>query len=316
MRTITVFRAGVATLGLAIVLSGCAQPPANPTPAPTEAVQPPSPSVTPPPTAAPTPTSTTQAAASALDSPLASPLAAPTVPPAPSVRLYAYRVLKTYPHDPKAFTQGLVFDNGRLFESTGLRGQSSLREVDLETGEVKRKIDVAPVYFAEGLAMIGDRLFQLTWQEQTGLVYEKDTFKQIATWSYPTEGWGLAYDGQSLVMSDGSAQLRFLKPDDFSVTRAITVTFNGSPVERLNELEVVDGEIWANVWQTDQILRVDAASGMVTGVIDLTGLLSEADRVNGVDVLNGIAYDPAQKRLFVTGKLWPKLFEIELIGQP
>lgn len=222
-------------------------------------------------------------------------------------------MLKAYPHDPEAFTQGLVYTDGALYESTGLRGRSSVRRVDLTTGEVLQRREVAAPYFAEGLALVGDRLIQLTWQENTAFVYDKDTFEPTGVFSYATEGWGLAHDGTQLIMSDGTPVLRFRDPDTFEVTRAVTVTFDGQPIERLNELEFIDGQVWANIWQTDAIARIDPATGAVMGWIDLSGLLSPEERISA-DVLNGIAYDPAGKRLFVTGKLWPKLFEIELTG--
>jgi glutamine cyclotransferase len=225
---------------------------------------------------------------------------------------YTFEVLREYPHDPLAFTQGLVYDQGRFFESTGLNGRSSLREVEIETGRVLRKRDVDSAYFAEGLALVNGELLQLTWREQTGFIYDAATFEQKRTWRYETEGWGLAYDGSRLVMSDGSAQLFFLDPATLTQTRAITVSRADMPIVRLNELEWVDGLIWANVWQTDQIVQIDPESGVVVATIDLTGLLRGVDRGSNVDVLNGIAYDSLQKRIFVTGKLWPKVFEIRL----
>lgn len=288
----------IATL-IAAALTGCAAPapptpPAPVTPSATPLPQTPTASSAPPATPWP-PTATAPPAAPALDVPV-----------------YGYRVVAAYPHDRGAFTQGLVYADGVLYESTGLRGRSSVRRVDLETGEVLQRREVDPPYFAEGLALVGDRLIQLTWQENTAFTYDKDTFEPTDVFSYPTEGWGLAYDGAQLVMSDGTPVLRFRDPDTFEVTRAVTVTFNGQPVERLNELEVVDGQVWANIWQTDVIARIDPATGEVVGWVDLGGLLRPEDR-DGVDVLNGIAYDPAGRRLFVTGKLWPTLFEIEVI---
>lgn len=267
------------------------------------------------PTSAPTvvPVSTATPAAE-VTSPLPTPLPAiqsPIATPA-AAGAYGYEVVATYPHDPEAFTQGLVYDDGVLYESTGLNGRSSLRRVNLQTGEVLQRRDIDPQYFAEGLALFNNQLIQLTWQSNKGFVYDKTSFEPLREWNYPTEGWGLTHDGAQLIMSDGSAILRFLDPATFAVTREITVTDQGQPVMRLNELEYVNGEVFANVWQTDLIARIDPQSGRVLGWIDLGGLLTPAER-QGTDVLNGIAYDPAGDRLFVTGKLWPKLFEIKLV---
>ncbi len=221
-------------------------------------------------------------------------------------------VVATHPHDPEAFTQGLVFDGGRLFESTGLRGRSTLREVDLETGEVLRSIDLDEQYFGEGLALVDDRLILLTWQSQTAFVHDRDTFELLATFDYTTEGWGLCRDGDRLVMSDGTAELVFRDPDTFEPTGAVTVTLDGQPVERLNELECVGGDVWANVWQTDSIVRIDPGTGTVTGVVDASTL--EPDRPAGDQaVLNGIAYDETTGRFLLTGKLWSTVYEVELV---
>lgn len=220
------------------------------------------------------------------------------------------QVVRTYPHDRAAFTQGLVLHDGKLFESTGLVGRSSLREVELATGRVLRSIDVPPPVFAEGLALIGNTLFQLTWQNGKVLTYDRATFKKTGEFAYRGEGWGLCHDGRQLVMSDGSSRLTFRKPSDFSVLRTVTVTMDGKPVGNLNELECVDSLIYANVWMTDTIVRIDAASGRVLASIDAANLLSPADRA-GIDVLNGIAYDPADRTFLITGKLWPKLFRVQ-----
>lgn len=229
---------------------------------------------------------------------------------------YTYHIVNTWPHDRQAFTQGLVFIDGRLFESTGLNGESSLREVDLATGRVRRRVDVPAQYFAEGLAILGGQAFQLTWQNQRAFVYDRETFRLEKEFSYTGEGWGLTTDGRWLVMSDGSSQIRFLDPATFAVMRSIVVTHGGLPVPRLNELEWINGEIFANVWQSDLVVRIDPRSGNVTGVIDFTGLLPPQDRDASTDVLNGIAYDAARDRLFVTGKRWPKLFEVRLQRVP
>jgi glutaminyl-peptide cyclotransferase len=225
---------------------------------------------------------------------------------------YGYRIVHTYPHDPQAFTQGLVYRNGFLYESTGLNGRSSLRKVALETGEVVQREDVASQYFAEGLTDWGGRLMQLTYQTGVGFVYDLATFKLERTFRYAGEGWGLTHDRTRLIMSDGSSSLRFLDPATFQETGRLAVKDGDSPVENLNDLEYVRNEIFANVWHGDRIARIDPGSGRVTGWIDLTGLLSPMYPRDAEAVLNGIAYDAAGDRLFVTGKLWPKLFEITL----
>jgi glutamine cyclotransferase len=243
------------------------------------------------------------------------------VPKTPSLKAgapvpqYTYEVVHVWPHDRGAFTQGLLYLDGVLYESTGLNGESSLRKVELETGKVLKKISLPQQYFAEGLALKDNKLFQLTWQEHKCFVYDLATFEQKKEFTYPTEGWGLTTDGQQLVLSDGSAKIRFLDPDTFEVKRTIDVTAGGKPVPYLNELEYVKGEIFANIWTTSYIVRIDPANGQVVGIIDLTGLLPPEDRA-GTDVLNGIAYDPATDCLFVTGKHWPKLFEIRLKPKP
>lgn len=270
-----------------------------------------------PPTATVTPTS------SALpDHPTPSNTPQPTTKPTPLLSsippdlssLASYKVIRQYPHDPQAFTQGLVYDEGIFFESTGLYGQSSLRRVDLETGQVLHQITLDPRYFAEGLVLWDDSLVQLTWKENTGFVYDRDTFELRAIFSYTGEGWGLTHDDTNLIMSDGTHQLRFLDPQTFAEVRRIDVLDNGLPVNRLNELEYIQGEIYANIWQTDIILRIDPADGTILGKIDLTGLLPREELNAPADVLNGIAYDPASNRLFVTGKLWPNLYEIMLVN--
>lgn len=232
----------------------------------------------------------------------------PAVPPVQS-----YRVVATYPHDPQAFTQGLVYENGQFYEGTGLNGQSTLRRVELESGNVLQSIALADQYFGEGIVILGDKIYQLTWQNRVGFVYDKSTFEQIGQFNYATEGWGLTTDGTYLILSDGTSTIYFLDPNSFEVVKQVVVDNpTGGPISRINELEYINGEIYANIWQTDKIVRLDPNNGRVLGWIDLTGLLAPEDRV-GADVLNGIAYDPDNQRLFVTGKLWPKLFEIELV---
>jgi glutaminyl-peptide cyclotransferase len=234
-------------------------------------------------------------------------------PPAPSLAArYGFRVVNAYPHDPTAFTQGLIFADGIFYESTGLRGYSTLRKVKPETGAVIQQVRVDDRYFAEGLALVGRELLQLTWEENTGFVYDKDTLKRLRTFTYPTEGWGMAYDGADLVMSDGSSRLFFLDPVTQKTVRTLQVIDAGRPVERLNELEFIRGELWANVWTTDQIARIDPKTGRVTGWVDLTGLLRPEARGPEGDVLNGIAWDKAGDRIFVTGKKWPWMFQIEV----
>ncbi len=227
-----------------------------------------------------------------------------------------YRVVATYPHDPGAFTEGLVYADGFLYESTGLRGDSSLRKVEVETGQVVRELRLDDAYFGEGIALVGDRIVQLTFTSGTGFVYRAEDFDMLSEFEYAGEGWGITYDGARLIMSDGTATLRFLDPRNLAELARIEVTDDGSPVDQLNELEYVSGEVFANVWQTDQIARISPFTGEVAGWIDLDGLLGPDRFEPGVDVLNGIAYDPDRGRLFVTGKRWPRLFQIELVPQP
>jgi glutaminyl-peptide cyclotransferase len=221
-------------------------------------------------------------------------------------------VIRSYAHDRTAFTQGLVLHEGKLLESTGLVGKSSLREVELETGRVIRRVEVAPPIFAEGLALVGDELIQLSWQDGKALRYDRRTFAQRGEFRYRGEGWGLCHDGKALVMSDGSANLTIRNPTDFAVIRVVTVTLDGRPLPQINELECVEGSVYANVWMRDMIVRIDPSHGRVTQRIDVPALLSPLER-QGVDVLNGIAYDPATKTFLITGKLWPKLFRVRFV---
>lgn len=230
--------------------------------------------------------------------------------------VYSYTIINTYPHDRQAFTQGLVFDEGIVYEGTGLRGRSSVRRVDLTTGRVLQLRALPAPFFGEGITVFGPHLIQLTWQSKVGFVYDKTHFTLLRQFTYPTEGWGITHNDQHLIMSDGTSVLYFLDPETLSATGQLHVRDDQGPVERLNELEYVQGSIYANIWQTDRIARIDPESGQVTAWIDLTGLLPLEDRVERVDVLNGIAYDAAQDRLFVTGKLWPKLFEIRIHPTP
>jgi glutamine cyclotransferase len=229
--------------------------------------------------------------------------------------LYTYQIVAEYPHDPSAFTQGLQYVDGELYEGTGLYGESTLRRVNLATGQVLEQVDLPDDYFGEGIVVVDDRIYQLTWQSHIGFIYDKESFEQLDDFAYPTEGWGITYDGTHLIMSDGSPTLRRWDPETLAeVDQVDVVDAQGNPVTRLNELEYIDGEVYANIWQTDRIARIDPVTGRVTGWIDLTGLLADEDVTQPVDVLNGIAYDDTLDRLFVTGKLWPKLFEIDLVA--
>jgi glutamine cyclotransferase len=224
-----------------------------------------------------------------------------------------YQVIHTYPHDAQAFTQGLVYVDGHLYESTGLNGHSSLRMEDLETGRILQFQDVPSKYFAEGLTNWGSTLIQLTWQNHIALVYDRFSFRLLRTLPYTGEGWGLTQDGAHVILSDGTAVLRFLDPLTFREVRRITVKDHGSPVTQLNELEYIHGQIYANIWYSARIARISPATGKVLGWIDLAGLLPKDEHSSPGAVLNGIAWDPVHDRLFVTGKLWPKLFEIKVI---
>jgi glutamine cyclotransferase len=226
-----------------------------------------------------------------------------------------YVITHVYPHDPHAFTQGLEYRDGALFEGTGLHGESTLRKVEIATGRVLQRASVPADYFGEGITIWGPAILQLTWQSEIGFVYDRATFKQLRTFRYAGEGWGLTHNATHVIMSDGSASLRFLDPRTLAESHRLLVTDAGIPVRDLNELEWVNGEIYANVWQTSFVARISPASGKVLGWIDLSGLLSPAEERSGVDVLNGIAYDAARGRLFVTGKLWPKLFEIQVVSE-
>ena len=228
-----------------------------------------------------------------------------------------FKIIATFPHDTTSFTQGLVYaGNGEFYESTGLQGESTLRRVEIATGRTLQRIEVPAPYFAEGLALVGDELLQLTWQHKLGFVYDRQTFKQKRTFPYTTEGWGIAFDGTSqLVMSDGSSTLTFLDPKTLAATRTLRVQDAGRAVSNLNELEWIEGEIWANVWTTDRIVRISPNTGEVNAWVDLSTLYPRAQRMPPADELNGIAYDKATRRIFITGKKWPKLYQIA-VGTP
>lgn len=255
-----------------------------------------------------------------------------------NTRLYTYRIVRSFPHDRNAFTEGLVFKDGWLLEGTGLHGRSTLRRVTLETGQVTRVYALPEQYFGEGVTLLDDRIIQLTWKSHVGFVYDNDTFELLRVFHYPTEGWGITHDGSRLVMSDGTLTLYFLDPETLENTGRLVVHDSHGPASRsslpdrcfpsgertavsvygepaigFNELEYIHGEVFANVWKTDCIARIDLQSGRVTGWVILSGLLDADESAGPIDVLNGIAYDDENDRLFVTGKLWPKLFEIELI---
>jgi glutaminyl-peptide cyclotransferase len=231
---------------------------------------------------------------------------------APATPQYGFRVVKTYPHDRDAFTQGLEYREGFLYEGTGMVGRSALRKVKLETGQVLQRFDLPQPFFGEGITVLPQQILQLTWQSQTGFVYDKTNFRVLKSFTYPGEGWGMTNDGKQIYMSDGTPQIRVWDLMTLKEIRRISVSDAGKPINELNELEFIRGEIWANVWQTDRIARISPADGRVLGWIDLTGILPKSERVNSDAVLNGIAYDVAADRIFVTGKLWPKLFEIKL----
>lgn len=229
-----------------------------------------------------------------------------------SVAQYTYEVVNAWPHDPDAYTQGLLFKDGNLLESTGREGKSTLRRVELQTGKVLNQVSIPRPYFAEGLTLLGGKLFQLTWQHGIGFIYDPVSFDKLGEFKYSGEGWGLTTDGSSLILSDGTSRLRFLDPETFKLRKSVAVLERGRPVTALNELEYVQGEIYANIWHEERVARIDPNTGQVAGWIDLTGLRRLSEVADEEGVLNGIAYDETSGKLFVTGKLWPKLFEIRL----
>ena len=226
--------------------------------------------------------------------------------------ILGYCVVQEFPHDTSAYTQGLLFHDNKLFESTGLNGRSTLRRVELTTGKVEKLTKLDSRFFGEGLAMHAGKLYQLTWHAGTVHIYDPETFELESTLRYGGEGWGLTSDGANLILSNGSSELSFRDPKTFREVRRITVTIHGRAVNNLNELEFIDGEIWANRWKHNYLVRIDPATGKITSSVDLNGIFDHSSIPNQDSVLNGIAYDVAAKRLFVTGKLWPKLFEIEV----
>jgi len=240
------------------------------------------------------------------------PLCAAPVFAAEATRFYGYEVVNTYPHEITAFTQGLIYRDGYLWEGTGKRGQSRLARIELETGQVLQQERLPSRYFGEGIEMVEDRIYQLTWRSHIVFVRDRDSLEQLDAHYNPREGWGLAWDGEHLILSDGSSSLQLIDPEGFVPVGEIEVTIRGEPLANLNELEYIDGEIWANIWQTDFIARIDPASGVVLAVVDLTGLADRTELGSSEAVLNGIAWDGENRRLFVTGKHWANLFEIEL----
>jgi glutamine cyclotransferase len=232
--------------------------------------------------------------------------------PIKTARPVSWQVVNSYPHDPQAFLQGLVWHDGGFYESTGLEGRSTLRRVEFPSGKVLQKHALPPEEFGEGLDLWKDKLIQLTWQSRKGYVYDRKSFQKLREWSYQTEGWGLTNDGKNLILSDGSDTLFFFDPEALRPVQQLPVTLNGRPLRNLNELEFINGEVWANVWQTNIIVRIDPRSGVVNSYLDLSGVLPAKLRTGREDVLNGIAYDKEKKRIFIGGKLWPRLFEIKV----
>ncbi len=228
------------------------------------------------------------------------------------VRQYKLQVVKDYPHDTQSYTQGLFFDGGKFYESTGQYGESTFRIVDLATGKAQRKLDFGKKYFVEGSVILDGDLFILTWTNKVAFVYDAATLEYRQTYTYPREGWGLTTDGKQLIASDGSSRLYFMDKQ-FKVQRSVTVKLNGRAVNMLNELEYIDGKVWANVYTSDLILIIDPKNGEVEGTVDCTGLLPRSLRKPQTDVLNGIAFDPAMKKTYLTGKYWPKLYEVRLV---
>ncbi len=283
----------VCLFALMLLLAACGSNAVAPTPAPAATASPLPPAATSTPTPTPTLLPTPEGATGA-------------------VPAYGYTVVNSYPHDEQAYTQGLQFVDGVFYEGTGLEGRSSLRKVEIESGKVLQQHDLEDEFFGEGIVVIDDKIWQLTWQEQVAILYDRESFTEIKRVAYPTQGWGLTYDGSRLIMSDGTPTLYFRDPGSFDEIGRIDVTYLGQPLNQINELEYINGEVWANVYQTDFIARINPETGVVTSIVDLAGILANETVTGQVDVLNGIAWDAAGERLFVTGKLWPKVYEITL----
>lgn len=230
-----------------------------------------------------------------------------------STPILQYEIINSFPHDPKAFTQGLVWENGFLYEGTGLYGRSSLRKLDLETGEILQQYNLPDDFFGEGITIFEDRIYQVTWKEKIGFIYDLNTFQLLGTFSYPHEGWGITHNGEYLIISDGTPILHFLEPSTLEEAKQVQVYENQIPINRINELEYIQGKIYANIWQTDRIAIIEPESGKITAWLDLSGILDPTDVNQKIDVLNGIGYDSENDRLFVTGKLWPKIFQIKMV---
>lgn len=244
------------------------------------------------------------------------PATSDAAPATPALAHYKVRVVRTFPHDPQAFTEGLFYDGGALYESTGHNGQSFIRKVDLATGNVLRSVSIASTFFGEGIAPWKGSIVSLTWKTGTGFVWDQDDFRMQKSFNYQGEGWGMTHNDANLIMSDGSPTLKFLDPTTLTVAKTVDVTLNGQPLQRVNELEWVDGKILANVWMTDEIVRIDPGTGKVDAVIDVSDLPDIAEAQKDQDAVpNGIAYDPTGHRLFVTGKLWPHLYQVELVPE-
>lgn len=226
--------------------------------------------------------------------------------------VYTYEVVATYPHDPNAFTQGLQYRDGYLYESTGEQGNSSVRKVEIKTGKIIKKINLDESFFGEGLTILNDKIYQITWQNQKGFIYDLNSFNKTGEFTYSGEGWGLTNDGKQLILTDGTNLIKFLDPNTFQTVNSVSVVNNGQPVNQLNELEYIKGEIWSNIWHNDNIVRIDPATGKILGWVDLSRLRPRETLTDTEGVLNGIAYDEQSDRLFVTGKRWPKVFEIRL----
>jgi glutamine cyclotransferase len=237
-------------------------------------------------------------------------------PAPPEVTHYQYKVVRTYPHDRQSFTQGLVYQEGLIYEGTGLYGRSAILRWDLKTGNVLKKLRLPDKYFGEGITLFEDKLIELTWKSKVGFVYSKDTFTPRTQFRYPMEGWGLTHDGKRLILSDGTATLHFLDPNTYAEIGRLEVRNDGRPIRNINELEFIDGQIYANVWPSDMIVTISPKTGRITGMIDMVGLYSDPGPRDSDAVLNGIAYMPETRHLLVTGKLWPKLYEIELLPPP